>query len=340
MIKRIFVIKTEETNPYHNLGLEEALLRKVGADECILYLWQNRQTVVIGRNQSAMGECRVQKLEDDGGFLARRLSGGGAVYHDLGNLNFTFLVGAENFDKEKQTDVILEAVKMSGINAEKNGRNDLTADGRKFSGHAYYRTREKCYHHGTLMLYVDKAKLSDYLNVSEIKLKSKGVASVKSRVVNLCELKPDLTVNELSHNLVKAFEKVYGMSADVLSEKDIEPQELNTLWERYASPEWKYADETVLPHSIEKRFSWGQIRLDWRTENGKFSEIQFYSDGLEADYLSRVADRLDSCPLNRKNIYDRLTADIGDGSSDSEFVLIAANDITEMIAENILEEPK
>ncbi len=333
MIEKIYVIRTDETNPYHNLGLEEALLNRVGKDECILYLWQNRQTVVIGRNQSASAECRIQNLEGDGGFLARRLSGGGAVYHDMGNLNFTFLSPTESFDKEKQTSVILEAVKMSGINAEKNGRNDLTADGRKFSGHAYYHNKDKSYHHGTLMLCVDKTKLSDYLNVSGIKLKSKGVASVRSRVVNLCELKPDLTVEELGKNLVAAFEKVYGLTAEEMREEDIAPDELKILWERYASPEWKYGRETVLPHSAEKRFDWGQVRIDYGLSDGRFTDVRVYSDGLEAEWLSGVADRLKGCSADADGISAALEADIRDGDS----VIRAARDISQMICENASE---
>lgn len=331
MVNRIYVIKTSETNPWHNLALEETLLNKVRPDECVLYLWQNRQTVVIGRNQNALSECRIQKLEADGGFLARRLSGGGAVYHDIGNLNFTFLAGSDSFDKEKQTDVILKAVRMAGINAEKNGRNDLTVDGRKFSGHAYYKTKGQCYHHGTLMLYVDKTKLSDYLNVSPLKLKSKGVASVKSRVINLCELNPKLTVEALSENLIKAFGEVYGLPVEYLKE-DIDTEEVSRLEEKYSSPEWKYAGQEILPFSIEKRFDWGQARFDFEKEENRFSKNQFYSDGLEADYLSEISERLAGCEMKSDEILSRLTKDT------NEDLIPIAKDIAFMISEKTAEE--
>ena len=331
MVNKIFVIKTSETNPWRNLALEETLLNTVKPHECILYLWQNRQTVVIGRNQNALNECRIQKLESDGGFLARRLSGGGAVYHDMGNLNFTFLACADSFDKEKQTDVILKAVRAAGINAEKNGRNDLTADGRKFSGHAYYKTKEQCYHHGTLMLYVDKTKLADYLNVSPLKLKAKGVASVKSRVVNLCELKPGLTVEMLSDNLIKAFGEVYNLPVEYLSEKDVDTDMLSRLEARYSSPEWKYAGQEILSRSVEKRFDWGQARLDYEADGGRFKKTQFYSDGLQADYLSEIAERLRGCEINGEKILACLLK-----STDKELIPLA-EDIASMISENIAE---
>lgn len=140
MIEKLYTIESGSLNPYLNMGLEEYLMYQTGKEECILYLWQNERTVVIGRNQNAWKECHTEELEGDGGYLARRLSGGGAVFHDLGNLNFTFLVRKENFNVEKQTEVILRAVNSLGIRAEKSGRNDITVDGCKFSGNAYFRT--------------------------------------------------------------------------------------------------------------------------------------------------------------------------------------------------------
>ena len=138
MIRKIYFYISDCIDPYTNLATEKTLLDCVGDNEIILYLWQNQNTVVIGKNQNALTECRCALLEEDGGHLARRLSGGGSVFHDLGNLNFTFLCAKENYDLSRQMQVIKEACALGGISAEISGRNDILADGKKFSGNAFY----------------------------------------------------------------------------------------------------------------------------------------------------------------------------------------------------------
>ena len=188
---KLTTIITDCTNPYVNLAAEELLTMNGGPDEVILYLWQNANTVVIGKNQNPWRECKVEAMEENGAHLARRLSGGGAVYHDLGNLNFTIIAPQDLYSVPKQNQVILQAVEDLGIHAEVTGRNDLTIDGAKFSGHAYYSSHGRCYHHGTLMMDVNFDDLSNYLQVSTAKLKSHGVQSVRSRVTNLSTYRPE-----------------------------------------------------------------------------------------------------------------------------------------------------
>ena len=212
MIQRLLVCRSRGTDPYENLALEEALLHRVEAGELILYLWQNERTVVIGKNQNPWKECRTALLAEEGGHLARRLSGGGAVFHDRGNLNFTFLMREEDYDPDRQLTVIETACRSLGIPVERSGRNDLLADGRKFSGNAFYRHNGRAYHHGTLMVDVDLEMVQRYLSPSKAKLAAKGVDSVRSRVVNLREFVPTLTVRQLSDALTAAFAEVYDQA--------------------------------------------------------------------------------------------------------------------------------
>lgn len=309
MIHSLSMIRATRTDPRENLAVEEYLLRRVRPGQCILYLWQNQRTVVIGRNQQAENECRIRKLEADGGHLVRRLSGGGAVYHDLGNLNFTFLVQKDDFDVKKQTEVILRAVQMAGIQAEKNGRNDLTIAGQKFSGHAYYRTGNQCYHHGTLMVAVDVAPLAEYLMVSPLKLQAKGVKSVRSRVVNLREFCPDLTIELLCQYLTEAFSQVYDLPVQELAVEHLDQEALAEGKTRFSDPDWIYGDCRPLEVSREAKFDWGVLRLDFTPENGVIREVSLWSDGLEADFLSRIPELLRDCPLEENALRQRLSWD-------------------------------
>ena len=150
----LYFTEGQTFDPYFNLAMEKWLCDHLDGRR-ILYLWQNEHTVVIGKNQNPLKECRLAALKQDGGLLARRCSGGGAVYHDLGNLNFTMLVPNDQFDLHRQCSVLLQAVRQFGVDAQFSGRNDLTAQGRKFSGNAFYHGPHGSFHHGTLLVDTD-----------------------------------------------------------------------------------------------------------------------------------------------------------------------------------------
>lgn len=315
MIRRIQIFSSDCTNPHRNLAVEQYLLETVPEDTCILYLWQNRRTVVIGRNQSPWKECRTAALEADGGFLARRLSGGGAVFHDLGNLNFTFLVNQADYDLPRQLGVIVEACRQLGIPAECSGRNDVLSDGRKFSGNAFYEHHGRSYHHGTLLVDVDMSRMSRYLSPSKAKLQAKGVESVRSRVVNLKELKPELTVQEMARRMEEAFQKVYGLPAERLREQDFDSQRLGELSERNASWEWLYGRDLPASLEYEGRYAWGEVCVRLSIEAGAVREARVYTDAMDWQLAPALEAALTGCRLRLEGMEERIRSSGLDGQT-------------------------
>lgn len=197
-------ICSENTSPYYNLALERSLFDFVDEDTVILYLWQNSHTIVIGKNQNAYAECKVDEFIKDGGTLARRPSGGGAVYHDLGNLNFSIICNESIAKEHTYQRIVKEALSYFGIVSEFNGRNDLTVDGKKFSGNAFYVKDDVLCQHGTILINSDFKELSKYLTPDISKLERNHVKSVESRVVNLSEISDKITVESMKEAMIKA----------------------------------------------------------------------------------------------------------------------------------------
>ena len=314
MIQKLYIHESWNTDPYHNIALEKYILEHLTPGDCVLYLWQNKNTVVIGRNQNAWAECRTTLLEQEGGKMARRLSGGGAVFHDMGNLNFTFLVKEEDYDVDKQLSVIQNALAGLGLNAEKSGRNDLLVEGRKFSGNAFYHRNGNAYHHGTLLVSADMEKLSRYLTPPKAKLEAKGVASVRSRVANLTEFVPALTCDELRKYMAAAFSKVYGLpccqlplpqeAADVIAETAAE----------LSGWQWLFGSRLPFSFSCEAKFDWGWIQLQLQVESGQVLEAQVYSDAMDWDLPDTVAGCLKGCKFNLNALCSAIRSGIEDSA--------------------------
>ena len=304
MIERLKLCESDGVDPYRNLAIEQHLLEAVEGGCCLLYLWQNQNTVVIGRNQNAWAECRTSLLKEEGGRLARRLSGGGAVFHDRGNLNFTFLMRSGDYDLCRQQTVIRTACRSLGIETEISGRNDLLADGRKFSGNAFYHHEGKSYHHGTLLVDVDTDRMTRYLSPSKAKLQAKGVDSVRSRVVNLIELNPAITVDALKDALKTAFSKVYGLPAEPFSA--IDEARVQRLTEHYASDAWLYGRRMPFTFRCESRFPWGGVELQLAVDCGVVTDAAVFTDDMDAALATKLMDALVGCPFSRDALCARI----------------------------------
>lgn len=305
MIHSIALYESNSFDPHYNLAVEQVLLESV-KDQCILYLWQNEHTVVIGRNQNPWKECRTTLLSQEGGYLARRLSGGGAVFHDLGNLNFTFLMPQEDYDVERQLSVIQKAVCSLGIPAEKSGRNDILAQGRKFSGNAFYKNGKQAYHHGTLLVDGNLEQLNRYLSPSKAKLQAKGVDSVRSRVINLKELNPDITIPSLKNALTEAFVQVYGLPLEKLSEAALHTEAIDALTLRNRSWQWNYGQKMPFTWEREERFPWGCVQIHLQVEGGRIKDAKIFSDAMDWSWVSEAEAVIKDCPFERKALQERL----------------------------------
>ncbi len=309
MIEALATYESGSFDPFGNLAMEQHLLETVAGGCCLLYLWQNENTVVVGRNQNPWAECRVSLLEEEGGRLTRRLSGGGAVFHDLGNLNFTFLVPTEDYDLQKQQRVLLEACRSFGVPAELSGRNDLTADGRKFSGNAFYHNGPRSYHHGTLLVDVDGAKLARYLTPSKAKLESKGVPSVRSRVVNLKELCPSITVDGLKQALVNAFESVYGLESVPRVFAEAEERRIAELREQYSSWAWRFGQRLPFTCRAAGRFPWGGVEVQLTLRDARIVQARVYTDALDTGLAEAAAARLKGAAYDPASIRQAFSGD-------------------------------
>ncbi len=304
MINKLQYYISTSLDPYENLATEKYLLDNVSDDCLILYLWQNEKTVVIGKNQNPWAECQCEQLSKDGGRLARRLSGGGAVFHDIGNLNFTFLCTTKNYDLAKQMQVIQAACHIAGIKTELSGRNDLLADGKKFSGNAFYNAKGKAYQHGTLLIDTNLKSMQKYLTPPKAKLEAKGVKSVGARVINLSSLSPDLTCKKMCDYMLSAFSEVYNSPYELIEIKDI--NFINTLKKEYSSWDYLYGNTFPFSASAESQFSWGHARVLLKIENGKIIDTELYTDAMDWTLADTVCTALKGCEFKQKEIYNAL----------------------------------
>jgi lipoate-protein ligase A len=230
-------------------------------------------------------------MEADQVQLVRRVSGGGAVYHDGGNLNFSFIAGKKRYDESRQLNLVLEAVKSLGIHASFTGRNDLEWEGKKFSGNAFATRKEKKQHHGTLLVSADLERLSSYLTVDPKKIRSKGISSVRSRVCNLSEGGSHIDVKEVKKALLKSFERAYGYFGD-WAFSAAEEEELSRYEAKHSSRAWRFGETPKFDLEWKERFPWGSLQLFISFEKGVISGVKAYSDAMDTTLCQSVEEIL------------------------------------------------
>ena len=284
-----YIHTSAQVNPYVNLAIEEHLLSS-GAP--VLYFWQNENTVVIGRNQNAYTECDMDYVASHGTLVARRLTGGGAVYHDLGNLNFSIVLPKALHDVTRSTGIIVRALTNLGIPVRASGRNDILLDGKKVSGNAYYSNERVGLHHGTVLYALDAHAIEGALAVSAYKKSRHGVASVRSRVTDIASHYPKVSIADIKTAIQVAFCAEYGI--DELEELGIAEADVSPLVERYSSPEWVFGRINEYDVSRDASFDWGTVRVSVQYAGDTPLGCELSSDSLEPDLIDEARRTLNT----------------------------------------------
>ena len=305
---KLRILKSAVTNPWFNLATEDWIFNTLNPDSHTLFLWRNSETVVIGRSQNPWVECKNDKMEADDVFLARRQSGGGAVFHDLGNTNFTFLSPSDAYDQEANFTVIINALKKLGIDATLSGRNDMQVGDRKISGSAFRHAADRSFHHGTLLVNANMQKLGDYLNPHPLKLKAKGIKSVRARVANLVDFNEAINHETLSDAIIEAFCEYHGETAQVeqLDEASLAKQPtLNAYYQQMADWDWRFGKTPEFTHHIETRFDWGMMDVHIDVKQAIITEVVIFSDALNVELIDLLKNTLTGVKYNKPEIKNK-----------------------------------
>jgi len=304
------IINTSD-DPYFNMAVEDYLVHNTDIKEDIFMLWQNRPTVVVGRHQNSHAEINLAFVRQKGIEVVRRLSGGGAVYHDKGNLNFTFITTASGMklDFAAFTVPVIEVLHQLGVPAEHTGRNDIVIKGRKFSGNAQYRFKNRLMHHGTILFDSNLEDVSQALQPDASKTIAKGVASVRSRVTNITEHLPrPVSLEEFKNMLLdNIFAHNNGFQQRELTESEIE--KVNALRDsRYTSWNWNYGHSPQFSQRRSAHFPWGTMEALLLVKQGKIEQCNIFGDFFTITDLSTLENVLRGIPLQEEALREVLQA--------------------------------
>ncbi|APH21989.1 TPA: lipoate--protein ligase [Clostridium botulinum] len=287
----------KSTNPFFNLALEEYLLKNVDIKEDYFILWQNEPTIVIGKHQNTLKEINMNFVQDNNINVVRRNSGGGAVYHDLGNINFTFITKYDEkhlLDFKTFTNPVVYSLGKLNVKAELSGRNDILIDGRKISGNSQHIYKDRFLHHGTLLFNSELENLVKALNVDNDKILSKSIESIKSRVTNIKEhVKEDIFMEKFKEILIenifiwnKSSLKEYNLTSDYINEIE------KLMKKKYMTWQWNYGESPEFNYRNSKRFQGGKLEVLLNIVEGHINECKIYGDFLGLMDVSEIEKKI------------------------------------------------
>lgn len=298
------------TDPTLNLAMEEYALKHLNPENTYFLFYINEPSIIIGKNQNTAEEINAAYVNDHNIHVVRRLSGGGAVYHDLGNLNFSFITkddGDSFHNFRKFTEPVIEALKELGVNAELSGRNDILAEGRKISGNAQFSTKGRMFSHGTLLFNSNIDEVVNALNVKLEKIQSKGIKSIRSRVANIKEfLKEDLTIEQFKDLLLQSIFKEQG-SIERYEWTDEDLKNIKELANnRYRSWDWNYGKSPKCNIQQSKRFAAGQVDIRLEVNKGVIETVKIYGDFFGVGDVSELEQTLVGTKFDQQEIERKL----------------------------------
>ena len=301
----LFIDNKGITDPRINLAIEEYALKNLDINESYLLFYINEPSIIIGKNQNTIEEINTDYVEKQGLHVVRRLSGGGAVYHDLGNLNFSFITkdDGESFHNFKKfTEPVVTALHKLGVKAELSGRNDIIAEGRKISGNAQFSTKGRMFSHGTLLFDSEMENVVSALRVKKDKIESKGIKSIRSRVANISEfLTEQMTIEEFRSTLLDFIFDGSDVEEYVLTEEDWKNiHELSK--ERYQNWDWNYGKSPKFNLQHSHRFPVGSIDVRLEVNKGKIDNCKIFGDFFGVGNVEDIEEKLAGTRYERKDI--------------------------------------
>lgn len=298
-------------DPRYNLAFEEYCFKHLDLKEDYVILWINGPAIIIGKNQNTVEEVNSDYVKEKEIKVVRRITGGGAVYHDLGNLNFSIISmssDSEKIDFKKYNIPIVKSLEKLGINCELSGRNDITLDGKKFSGIAQSVWKKRVLNHGTLLFDTELDVLSNALNVKQDKIESKGVKSVKGRVTNIKpHIKDDINIYEFRDILLK---NIFGMEGLEPEEHKLSSEELNNIQklfeEKYSTWEWNYGESPKSNYQNYKRFDFGSIDIRFNVVNGLIKDTKIYGDFFGTEDVALLQEKLNGIRYDKVEVLNEI----------------------------------
>lgn len=304
-------IENHQTDPAYNHAIEEYFLKET--KESVFMLWQNVPTILLGKNQDTFQEINLDYTREQGIKVVRRLSGGGTVFCDLGNMQYTFITNRYS-EKEENPFLqfarpVVQALRELGLNAEFTGRNDILVDGKKVSGNAQYRYKDRILHHGTILFDVNREMLQGAINTRPIKFSNKTVKSVASRIGTIREWLPELSIHDFMDHIVNTIRSVHNIVESRAATEE-EEKRIQTYIPRFNDPVWNLGKDSGALYQTSIKYPFGLVEYKMDIVEGKIAKLDLYGDFFSEQEVDRLAERLIHVPFTKEAMMEAAGEDV------------------------------